>query len=457
MQKIWTIAWREIYTTFTDRNLLILMIVTPLALATIIGLGLGGLAENPDVAIQDIPLALVNLDQPNSQGVTFGDVYVDIIIPGGSDEGGEDFVANCEATGGADAAAQQSANLEQLLEPVELDDPEEARALVRDGTYAAAIIIPEDFSAHFGEDFGSSDESVAVEVFASSAAPISGQIVRAVAEGITNQILTGQISISATFGALDSTFADQPELGAVSGQAMQSDEDFAPDFSCAFDPAFTPLSIERQAVTGDAVSFNPLVYFGAANAVFFMMFTAQAGANSILQERRQGTIQRLIVTPTPRFSVLFGKLLGTLTNCFLQLIVLMLALTLVGSLIAGQLQFIWGRNILIIALVVIAASLAAGGLGTLLTSFARTPEQAGTIGSAVIILMAALSGSFFPVEALAALQPLPQLTLNYWAIDAFNRLSIGRTDVWLNMFILIALGAAMFSVGLFIFNRRGDI
>ena len=45
MNKLWTIAWKELYTRFTDRNLILIMIATPLALSTIMGLAFGGLGS----------------------------------------------------------------------------------------------------------------------------------------------------------------------------------------------------------------------------------------------------------------------------------------------------------------------------------------------------------------------------------------------------------------------------
>ena len=49
MRKIWTIAWKELYMTFSDRNLVAIMIAAPLAISTIIGLAFGGLGggEHP--------------------------------------------------------------------------------------------------------------------------------------------------------------------------------------------------------------------------------------------------------------------------------------------------------------------------------------------------------------------------------------------------------------------------
>jgi len=64
MNKILTIAWKELYTTFRDRNLILIMFLTPIVLSTIMGLAFGGLnGDSGSSAFSHIPIAVVNLDE----------------------------------------------------------------------------------------------------------------------------------------------------------------------------------------------------------------------------------------------------------------------------------------------------------------------------------------------------------------------------------------------------------
>ena len=46
-------------------------------------------------------------------------------------------------------------------------------------------------------------------------------------------------------------------------------------FACAFSPSYAPIGATGgQRRTAGGGVFNPLIYFGATNAVFFMMFGA---------------------------------------------------------------------------------------------------------------------------------------------------------------------------------------
>jgi len=440
LAKIRALIWLELYRTFTDRNALLILIVTPLALATIIGLAFSGFIGDGsnDVPIRDIPLAVVNLDEgieTLGNQINNGDIFIEILVPAGD-------------TGETDENV-----LHLLTDAIALDDPDEARARVDRGDLTAAIIIPPDFSRNLTiTPDRLTIEPASIEVYANPAMPISASIVRLIATGIANQIATGNVTIAATIGYL----VDQAQQNPLIGLRLLGE--FEPDFSPAFDPANALITLETQTVQGEAVTtFNPLAMFGAGVSVMFMMFMAQASANGIMYERQNGTLQRLLATPTPRMVILLGKLAGTFASAVLQLVLLFIFLTLVGSLLSGQVRLIWGDNLLAIALAIGAAALAASGLGALLTALVRTPEQGNVVGTAVILAMSVLGGTFFSTEGLPILQTLRQFTLNYWSIDAFTRLSLGETNIGLHLLVLFGLGAVMFLLGVIIFNRRLDI
>src|SRR5664279_4190128 len=298
LTKIWTITWKELYTTFTDRNLILIMILTPLALATIIGAAFSGFINTSiDVPVSDIPLAVVNLDQgAQANGTTLnnGATFVNILIP---------------------AVHRSNDPLDKLLNAEQVADSDTARKAVDTGKYAAAIIIPADFSAKLTYSQTHSIEPVSVEVYASPASPISASIIRSITASIVNQIATGNITVEATIQALIARTQSDPSLGLrllTAGSTLQQ------GFSAAFTTGSNPLAISQQTVAGQAATFSPLVVFGSAQAIFFMLFTAMGSASSLLEEKRDGTLQRLIASPTPRIVILLGKLIGTFVICIAQ-------------------------------------------------------------------------------------------------------------------------------------------
>lgn len=448
MRKIWTIAWKDLYTTFSDRNLVMIMLAAPLAIATIIGLAFGNLASG-DIPVSDIPVAVVNLDT-SSANVNYGSIFVTALIPNENAESTTDALPACESDDTAATSTNGSSNvLFDLTEAVLLDDPAVAKAGVDDGTYTAAIIVPADFSQKINYGFNDPVEATQVEVYVNGGRAISASIIRSVVESIGNQIATGNITVAATLDTIMTQYG-VARLGQVA-----SDPAFAASLGCAFTPRFNTLSIDQQTVAGQSSSGITalLVMFGSAQAMFFMLFTGQQGVLSIFEERQQWTLQRLVITPTPRLYILLGKIVGTFVSCVLQLVFLFLALTIVGSVMSGQVVFIWGNNLLLIGLVIAAAAAASTGIGIFLAGVARTPEQGAIFAQLLNIGMALLGGAFgfVPSEALS------RFSLIYWGTNAFQKLAANQTDVGLNLAVLLGFFVVLFGIGFWLFNRRLDI
>lgn len=434
LRKIWAIAYKDLYLTFTDRTLLLIMLVTPLAISSIIGFAFSGfIGGGNDVSVRDIPLAVVNLDV-GANGFSQGSIFVEALVPTGDPDPDNDLYSLTNAVALSDAAA--------------------ARAAVDDGTYAAAIIIPADFSESLAvTQTKPAITPTTIEVYVSPASPVSANIVSSIAQGFADQISAGSIAVAATIAAFSERASANPVFGITFAAAAANDQ-FTPDFAPAFTPSAAAISIERLTVTGEQNVFNPLVVFGSAQALFFVMFTALGASASIMDEQRSGTLQRQAASPTPQMTLLLGKMLGTLVTSIVQVTLLILALSVIGSLIAGEVQFIWGDNLLLLLLVVLFTSLSATGVGSLISSLVRTSEQANAIGSVVAILFGLFSGAFFNVEAIPGSDIIRRLTPNYWGVEAFTKLSVGDTDIGLNLVVLLVLGAAFFIASTLIFSRR---
>lgn len=462
MRKIWTIAWKDVLATFTDRNLMLIMLAAPLAISTIIGLTFGGVAQGA-APVTDIPVAVVNLDA-GTGGTNYGDIVAGILAPS-SDQSDDplaqtgEFNAGAMAAAGMDAAdfvcpqssevssggAMQTADtsLDELLAGVRVATPEEARAGVEDGTYAVAVIIPPTFSADVG--YTPTNQTLTpttIEVYADPAKPISGSIVRSIVEQVGVRLATGNVTLSAVIGSSMSNPLQIP--GIVGSQA------FAQGISCAFEGVGSPIVIDQQTIEGDEFVFNPLVVIGSAQAIFFALFTANGSANSVIEERKNGTLQRMAVSPTPLVAILGGKLLATFLNVLFQLVFLMIALTLVNTLIYGRLEFIWGSNIPLVLFILMCISIGTTGLGAITAAAARNSDQANTFGSLVAIFSAVLGGAFgFQLSG-----GLQYISVIYWGSNAFTKLANNNTDIWLNALVLAVIGVVTFGFSFMIFVRR---
>jgi ABC-2 type transport system permease protein len=192
-----------------------------------------------------------------------------------------------------------------------------------------------------------------------------------------------------------------------------------------------------------------LVAIGSAQAVYFALFTAQFGVLSIYDEKKQGTLDRILAAPVARASILVGKLLGSFAIVTLQLSLLMLALTLIASIMEATPQFIWGPYPLLVLLTVLVIALSVSGIAVFIVGVARTAEQVNIVGPVLYSSMGALGGAFgFQIPVINQLSPI------FWGTNALVKLTSGNLDIGLNLLILLVQGAVMFVIGSRLFARR---
>ena len=531
MRKLWTIAGKELYTTFTNRNLLLVMLLTPLILSTIIGLAFGG-GGSAGPTLANIAVVVVNLDEglefgapaddatvsaasgdDSGQGFRFGDQLVTILqgedTPAATtDNAGRFTLPPCQLVD--DAAAQQSGNggyattLAELLDVTVAPDPATARAAVASGQAAAAVIIPAAFSRSMLPQFGaastvpsdgaatianpfavSEGEETRIEVYGDRAQPVSASVVRSVVEGISSQFARSSVALGAVADSvleevdLVALLAAAPNLEPAPeptaswatwqefltplvgvspwfGAIFNGGPDVATNVSCLFAPGLNVITIREQPLDllqeQDRFS-RVLVAIGSAQAVFFALFTGVFGLAGMYDERKQWTLQRLMVTPTPRWVILGGKLIGNLVVVFAQILLLLLALTGVASAMAGGLTFIWGANFVLLFVLVLALSLCVSGLGALVVGLARTQEQVQIFAPMINMTLGALGGTF----GFALPVAFAQFSLIYWGVDAFQKLAAGQTAIGVHLAVLFGQGLIFFLIGVLLFRRRIDL
>jgi ABC-2 type transport system permease protein len=281
-------------------------------------------------------------------------------------------------------------------------------------------------------------------VYTSPARPISSGVVQSIVTSFVNQVDTGVLSGDVAVTQLVANglieLQDIPEVTqAVIGRlqaASQSETDLI-----TINRTTTSLNSEQ--------SFNPIAFFATGMAVFFLMYTVTIGGRSILAERNDGTLRRLLVTPTTTVQVLGGKVLGIFMSGFAQVGLLILGTTVMFNLN-------WGDPLGIVVLVA-AVSAAATGWGLLLAGFAKTTSHVASIGTAMMLTFGILGGSFIPAESFTGpLQSLRLITPNAWAMDGFNLLNTGRTlaDIVGPVGALVVMAAVLFAVSVFLFRRR---
>jgi linearmycin/streptolysin S transport system permease protein len=153
-------------------------------------------------------------------------------------------------------------------------------------------------------------------------------------------------------------------------------------------------------------------------AIFFLFFTVQFGVFSLLDERANGTLGRLLAAPIRPAAVLAGKLLASL----LLGLVSMAALVTAAALMMG---ISWG-NPVGLALLIVGGVLAATGITAFVASLARTMERAGGWNAIIAVTLALLGGSMFPISQLGGVVATIGLaTPHAWFMRGLGELAAG--------------------------------
>jgi len=265
----------------------------------------------------------------------------------------------------------------------------EARDLVDRGEADAAFLIPAGFSASVQRG-----GSATVTVLAAGASPVAGQVARSLAEGYAAQLAATGLSVRTALDAAGRppTQAEANRLGRLAAAGQP------------------PVRLVDGGVGAREIKASN--YFGPSMAIFFLFFTVSFGARSILIERREGTLRRLLASAAPPGAVIAGKALAAFALGVTSVLVMWLA----TSLVFGA---DWGDPLAVVALTV-SSVLAAIGITALVVTLARTDEQADGYSSLVVFTLALLGGNFIYLAQLPdLLQRLSRLTPNGWALRGF--------------------------------------
>lgn len=398
--KALTIAWKDTLARFRDLNGLLLMLVAPLVVAAIMGAAFSRFNSSNPTPVQAVPLVVVNADEGR-----LGGYLVEMLHTG---------------------------TLADLLAPVSAPTLAEGRANLEQGQAEAVVYLPPEFTQRLEQAMAQGKDAPAatVQIYAD---PAAGNA--ALVQSIVTQI-------AATFGAIAQKVGTQ-------ALAPQQATTLLTDALAAYrDAGFRPAVALQPAVVdaaGGARNPNPLAYFAPSMAILFLLFSTFESTQSILREERDGTLARLLLTPTGFNQILLGKLGGAILTGVLQLGVLMLASWLFFGLP-------WGTSPLGIFVMTLAVVAAAVSLGALVTALARDISQAGMISAGVALIGAALGGNFVLIQAYPYwLQLVSKLTINRWAIEGFTDLTqrgLGATDIVVEAGVLVAMAACFFALAL---------
>jgi ABC-2 type transport system permease protein len=413
MKKLFIIGLKDVRLAFRDKAALILMLLAPFLLTLGLGFVTGRFSGGTSNGISHIPLALVNQD-----GKQLGNALVELF---------------------------QSKDLDELIDPTVYNDTAAAYKQVDNNQAVAVIVIPAGFTESIIPPQGQATPTkpVQIELYTNPTTPTSVGVVKTILDQFISQVEVGRVSGEVIVTQLVASGRIQVQQAQAVGQTAGINQASAAAQS-------TSITLKNTTPSGEAVKFDVLALLAPGMALMFLMYTVSYGGRTLLTERNQGTLPRLLVSPTTATQVLGGKMIGIFLTGAAQMFIL-----IEGTSILFQLQ--WGDPLAVAALV-LAAVFGAVGWGMLLTAVAKTPGQVSAIGSAMMLTFGILGGTFINMDNMPVwFRIVTKITPNAWGVDGFTTLALGGGlhDILTPLLALLGMGLLLFAIAVILFSRRG--
>lgn len=376
------------------------------------------------------------------------------------DEGalGAELAAKLEATGAIELAAELVG--ERL-------DAETARQTVFSGDYQFAIIVPAGFSA----GIKTAAEATVRAAFRAGKSQSEPRNLTVYFDPTVRGVYRTAVINALQRGILGLEIASKSEaFGRLLPQELQRsmDTQLAEYGAAGLQLEMPQLSSDwtRQALIElSEESAYPEKYLTLPTSVqqnvpawtlFGMFFIVIPLAGTLIRERQEGTLTRLMTMPVGNGSLLLGKVFAYLAICMVQFSLMLLVGRFILPLLGTPVLEI-GSAPLALLVVALSAALAACGYGILVGVLARSYDQASTFGAVSVVIAAALGGVMVPVYVMPrVMQDLSVISPLGWGLDAFLEIFV-RNGNLLSVLPRVAAMAGFFLVciafALLVFRR----
>ena len=251
----------------------------------------------------------------------------------------------------------------------------------------------------------------------------TGQIVAAIVRGIARDMAgSARVSVQTQRALADSGAPTEDIESEVQAQLASL-------------RASPPVVVEVRRPgqePGDEAGDNLFARLLPGLVVMFVMFSVTLAAQALVEERRTGTLERLMTTRLGVNQLFAGKFLSGVARAMFQT-VLMLSLAFIVFRPGGPLAFVE-----LLAFTLLAAA-AFTGVSLVIGAVARTRNQAAWAAVFFTLLMVVFGGTFFEINEGTLLDAISKATINSYAIEAMQNI-IGKGEhlgqQWLEMAVM---------------------
>ena len=204
-----------------------------------------------------------------------------------------------------------------------------------------------------------------------------------------------------------------------------------------------------EGITEDQIDYDPRANSSAGQLITWVFIPLFGISALFAYERQQGTLRRLLTTPSYKATFLLGTISGQVAMALVQM------LLLVGfGILAMKLN--WGRELLALFIILFCSALAAAAFGTTMGTFIKTEGQANGLSIMFGMVFALMGGCWYPLELFPpAIQNAVKVLPATWAMQGMLDLVLrggGLMDILPEAGVLLGFAALFFSVGVWRFR-----
>lgn len=302
---------------------------------------------------------------------------------------------------------------------------ESAEDLVRRGMVSAAVV--------FAKADPKSGGPPEIQILTDSFDQVASQVLTAI---VQKAVMTANAEIAKSNPTL---FHSTPFTPAQVNPVTQASFNNSPSLASPIPSSRFPQapSIATVDIVGGKKTNPVIAMYAAGIAVMFLLFSATTASGSLLEERENSTLDRLLCSRLTMDQLLLGK---------------WAFLTIIGS-IQMTLMFTFGAIVFgidlqhhiegFVAMTLVTAG-AASSFALMLAALCKSRMQLGWVSTIVILTMSALGGSMVPRYLMSeTIQKAGLWTFNAWALDGYNKIfwrELPLKEVGMELAVLTASG-----------------
>jgi len=256
-----------------------------------------------------------------------------------------------------------------------------------------------------------------IEVVADPEATYYKAALNSIAEAIASQVGLQQVARGAITGLMLEGWFESPHDTTRIGQEMP--ELLSAQGGARARPSLIEYDVEK---VGEVEAEEPSNFVIPGYLVMFVFMAAAFSAETIVRERQNHTLERLLASSVKRESILSGMFAGTAAKGLIQITIFWT----VGLLVF---HMNLGLSLTAVILLSILMVIMSSAFAIMLATLAKTQRSAGSIALITSLVLAPLGGCWWPLFITPRwMQFIAKITPHGWATTGFNKLLVFSAD-----------------------------